>query len=112
MSARSLIFTFMTAFALGAASGVSAETTPMETIQLLPSKLNGGLSVEQALRKRRSVRRYGGGSLPLGEVSQLLWAAQGITSVEGFRTALSAGALYPLEVYLVAGDVTGLTEGI
>lgn len=112
MSARWLIITLITAFALGARSGVSAEATPMETIQLPPPKLDGGLSVEQSLHKRRSVRRYRGGSLPLDEVSQLLWAAQGITSVEGFRTAPSAGALYPLEVYLVAGDVTGLTEGI
>jgi nitroreductase len=77
----------------------------METIQLPPPQLDGGLTVEQALLKRRSVRHYRGESLLLDKVSQLLWAAQGITSAEGFRTAPSAGALYPLEVYLVAGAI-------
>jgi SagB-type dehydrogenase family enzyme len=48
----------------------------------------------------------------MGEVSQLLWAAQGVTASGGRRTAPSAGALYPLELYLVAGNVKGLPEGI
>jgi SagB-type dehydrogenase family enzyme len=46
------------------------------------------------------------------QVAQLLWAAQGITDSEGRRTAPSAGALYPLEVYLVAGNVEGLSAGV
>lgn len=62
--------------------------------------------------KRRSVREYADGSLTLQEVSQLLWAAQGITDPQGLRTAPSAGALYPLEVYLVTGDVDGLAPGV
>jgi SagB-type dehydrogenase family enzyme len=45
------------------------------------------------------------------EVAQLLWAAQGISSREGYRTAPSAGALYPLELHLVAGRVEGLPVG-
>jgi SagB-type dehydrogenase family enzyme len=69
-------------------------------------------SVEQALRSRRSIREYGAGALTLSEVSQLLWAAQGITSPSGQRTAPSAGALYPLEVYLLAGEVEGLQPGV
>ncbi|MGB9718438.1 MAG: hypothetical protein ACPL4E_08380 [Thermoproteota archaeon] len=44
------------------------------------------------------------------EVSQLLWAAQGITGPQGLRTAPSAGALYPLKVYLVVGSVKGLAQ--
>jgi SagB-type dehydrogenase family enzyme len=48
----------------------------------------------------------------ISEVSQLLWAAQGITDQGGFRTAPSAGALYPLELYVVAGKVNGLPAGI
>ncbi len=46
------------------------------------------------------------------QAAQLLWSAQGITHEEGLRTAPSAGALYPLQTYLVAGNVTGLTPGI
>jgi SagB-type dehydrogenase family enzyme len=50
--------------------------------------------------------------LSLEDVSQILWAAQGITARAGLRTAPSAGALYPLEVYLVAGDVEQLGAGV
>lgn len=50
--------------------------------------------------------------LTLAEVSQLLWAAQGITGPGGKRTAPSAGALYPLELYIVSGKVDGLPSGI
>jgi len=64
------------------------------------------------LLKRRSTRSYTGESITLQEVSQLLWAAQGITDSRGFRTAPSAGALYPLEVYVVAGDVENLASGV
>ncbi len=70
-------------------------------------------SVEQALLGRRSVRSYRDEPLTLEQVSQLLWAAQGVTEPgRGFRTAPSAGALYPLELYLVAGDVEGLSQGV
>jgi len=68
--------------------------------------------VEEALLKRRSVREYKGEPLSLAEVSQLLWAAQGITNPDGFRTAPSAGALYPLELYVVAGDVADVAAGV
>ncbi len=61
---------------------------------------------------RRSVREYADLPLSLEEVSQLLWAAQGITSDWGGRTAPSAGALYPLEVYLVVGSVDNLGVGV
>jgi SagB-type dehydrogenase family enzyme len=69
------------------------------------------VSVEQALTTRRSVREFRHQPLTLTEVSQLLWAAQGVTGFR-FRTAPSAGGLYPLELYLVAGDVTGLAAGV
>ena len=70
-------------------------------------------SIEEALLRRRSVRDYTGEPLTLSEVSQLLWAAQGITAPAwGGRTAPSAGATYPLEVYLVVGDVKNLPVGV
>ncbi len=51
-------------------------------------------------------------SIMLEELGQLLWAAQGITHPEGLRTAPSAGALYPLELYVAAGRVDGLAQGV
>lgn len=84
----------------------------MDTIKLPEPDYDSKTSVEKALLERRSVRGYKKESLTLVEVSQLLWAAQGITNRRGFRTAPSAGALYPLEVYIVVGDVNDLPEGI
>ena len=94
--------------------------TPMPTpspeqasvINLPEPQYDGDVSIEQSLLNRRSIRSYTGEPLTLQEVSQLLWAAQGITDPRGFRTAPSAGALYPLELYLVAGDVEDLTPGV
>jgi SagB-type dehydrogenase family enzyme len=84
---------------------------PAQEISLPAPRLSGALSVEQALRTRRSVRAFADAPLTLLEVGQLLWAAQGITQA-GNRTAPSAGALYPLELYVAAGRVEGLTAGV
>ncbi|MEM2929538.1 MAG: SagB/ThcOx family dehydrogenase [Thermoproteota archaeon] len=81
-------------------------------LRLPEPRYESEVSVEEALLKRRSVREYARGSLTLQEVSQLLWAAQGVTDPQGLRTAPSAGALYPLEVYLVVGSVEGLAPGV
>ncbi len=81
-------------------------------IELPPPIEKGTVSVEEALRRRRSIREFAAGPLTLGQVSQLLWSAYGITSPEGFRTAPSARALYPLELYLAGGDVAGLRSGV
>ncbi len=70
------------------------------------------MTLTQALVRRRSVRRYGPQPLALGDLSQLLWAAQGTTASGGRRTAPSAGALYPLELHLVATRVQGLAPGV
>ncbi|MGM0628290.1 MAG: SagB/ThcOx family dehydrogenase [Candidatus Fermentibacterota bacterium] len=83
-----------------------------EAVSPLPEPdREGGTSIEEALEARRSVRRYSDRPLTLAEVGQLLWAAQGITSQRDFRTAPSAGALFPFTVYLVAGEVEGLEAG-
>jgi len=82
-------------------------------VKLPAPSLEGKMSLEAALQKRRSVRSYADEPLTLAQVSQLLWAAQGISDpARGFRTAPSAGALYPLTVYMVAGNVKGLSPGI
>ncbi len=81
----------------------------------LPDPKFKGISVEEALEKRRSVREYSKKPLTLSEVSQLLWAAQGVTGrIHGIllRTAPSAGALYPFEIYIFANNVKTLTRGI
>ncbi len=81
-------------------------------IRLPEPQYDSDASLEQSILQRRSTRDYTGEPLTLQEVSQLLWAAQGITDIQGFRAAPSAGALYPLEVYVVAGNVEDLTPGI
>ncbi len=83
-----------------------------ETMKLPSPKSKSSTSVEEALWGRRSVRDYQKDSLSIEQISQLLWAAQGITGKWGGRTAPSAGALYPLEVYLVVGEVKGLEVGL
>jgi SagB-type dehydrogenase family enzyme len=72
-----------------------------ETISLPAPQKVGNMSFEEALQSRRSVRTLLDEPLDLQEISQLLWAAQGITDPNGKRTAPSAKALYPLEVYAV-----------
>lgn len=88
---------------------------PFERIPLPPPRYDSNVSIEHALKIRRSIREYEDKPLTLEQVSQLMWAAQGITDKRyGFRTAPSAGATYPLEIYIVVkkNGVEGLLEGI
>jgi SagB-type dehydrogenase family enzyme len=63
------------------------------------------MSVEEAMARRRSIRQFARRELTLEQVGQLAWAAQGITEpARGLRTAPSAGATYPMEIYLVKRD--------
>lgn len=82
-----------------------------EPISLPRPKLRGEISVAETIKKRRSVRDFVDATLSLREVSQLLWAAQGVTAADGGRAVPSAGALYPLATYLVVGQVRGLEVG-
>lgn len=79
---------------------------------LPPPAADGSVSVEKAIGQRRSIREYSTAPVELAHVSQLLWAAGGVTSKRGLRSAPSAGALYPLEFYAVAGSVKGLAAGV
>jgi len=76
----------------------------VEEMALPAPRLKGEMSLEETLVARRSVRQFTDEELTLEEISQLLWAAQGITADWGGRTAPSAGALYPLEVYVATAD--------
>jgi SagB-type dehydrogenase family enzyme len=71
-----------------------------ESLDLPPPRLEGEISLEETLAARRSVRSFTSDPLTWEEIGQLLWAAQGITRDWGARTAPSAGALYPLELYV------------
>jgi SagB-type dehydrogenase family enzyme len=81
---------------------------PMKSIQenkgeviILPApEKRGSMSLEETLYKRESVRSFSPEPLTAKEISQILWAAQGTTRHWGGRTSPSAGALYPLEVYM------------
>lgn len=81
-------------------------------IKLPEPCLSGSVSIEEALKARRSIREYSKTALTVSEVAQLLWSAYGVTSPEGFRTAPSAMALYPLEFYLNVSLVEGLSPGV
>jgi len=73
-------------------------------MQLPQPRLEGTLSVEKAINRRRTIRAYANRPLEIDTLAQLLWAADGITEDRGFkRAAPSAGALYPMDVYVVAG---------
>jgi SagB-type dehydrogenase family enzyme len=84
-----------------------ATTSPAaeQAIIPLPSpNLQGTISLEETLAQRRSIRAFEDRPLTDSELGQLLWAAQGLTNERGFRTAPSAGALYPLEVYIATAQ--------
>lgn len=100
-------------FIIGCAKKDIIEKTQAKEIKLPAVKYEGSISVEKALSERRSVRSFKDEPLSLEYIAQLLWAAQGIDAVTGAtRTAPSAGATQPLEVYLVARNVNGLTQGL
>ena len=84
----------------------------VKPIELPRPPITGEQQLERLLEQRRSVRAYKQAPLSLSEAGKLAWAAQGVTHPEGLRTAPSAGALYPLELFLVAGDVQGLEPGV
>jgi SagB-type dehydrogenase family enzyme len=93
---------------LGACRGGSGGTpsTPTGPVVTLPApRTTGSVSVEEAIARRRSSRSFGERALRPDELSQLLWAAQGITDAErGYRAAPSAGALFPLELYPITAE--------
>jgi SagB-type dehydrogenase family enzyme len=94
------------------AAALPAVPAGATSIALPKPEVTGKVTLEQAIAQRRSVREYAPGALTLAEVSQLMWVAQGITGPDGKRATPSARAVYPLQVWLVAEEVTGLPAGI
>lgn len=78
--------------------------TPRDVVKLPAPRTTGAMPLDEALAARRSVREFAATPLTWSQIGQLLWAAQGITHDEGKRTAPSAGATYPLELYVVTAD--------
>jgi SagB-type dehydrogenase family enzyme len=105
--------------------GVPLRAQQSRTVRLPDPQFKGKVSVEEALKQRRSIRTYASGQISLNDLSQILWAAQGVAEkIEkapsswrgskwygGLRTAPSAGALYPLEVYALVNSVSDLQPG-
>ena len=85
---------------------------PQGVVPLPAPRRNGAVTLDSALRARRSVREFTSDALPIDDLGQLLWASQGgIRRGEG-RTVPSAGGLYPIEVYVAVGRVRGLDPGV
>jgi SagB-type dehydrogenase family enzyme len=93
----------------GATSAVAENTTKIVLPE--PAK-DSDTSIEEALWGRRSTRNFSEEAITLEQLSQLLWAGQGITDPSGKRTAPSAMALYPLKLYVVIGNVKGVAAGV
>jgi SagB-type dehydrogenase family enzyme len=87
----------------------------IENISLPKPRLKGPISLEETIKERRSIRNFASKPLNISQLAQICWAAQGITEEGGFkRAAPSAGALYPLELYLVIREesIEGLKAGV
>ncbi|MCX7702645.1 MAG: SagB/ThcOx family dehydrogenase [Planctomycetota bacterium] len=102
----------MVLFALPLSSDEPKENNN-EKVGLPEVKRKGEVSIEEAIAKRRSARKYTDEKLKLEELGQLLWAAQGITDEKsGLRAAPSACAVYPLTLYVIVGAVEKLEAGV
>jgi SagB-type dehydrogenase family enzyme len=101
-----LLVVFAGLHLLPGGQAVMSQIKPFSThiLELPAPERKGRMSLEQALATRRSVREFTRQTLTDRKLSQLLWAAQGITRADGLRTAPSAGALYPLEVWVATGS--------
>lgn len=113
---------FVTALILmmGVSPECPADNPENEKVYTLPApSIKGTMSVEEALQQRRSRRQFLDNELSMEQLSQILWSAYGITLKRddypvfrgGLRTAPSAGALYPLEIYVLIGNVKGIEPG-
>jgi SagB-type dehydrogenase family enzyme len=118
MSVIIFVLSAISAMLFQAATGLrfvhAQERTSIASVINLPQpSMDGPISIEKALLERRSVRSYKDEPLTMTDISQILWATQGITEPKrGLRTTPSAKALYLLNTYLLVGNVTGLSVGM
>ena len=97
------------------AAAVTSNKKKEGHMKLMQPKMSGDVSLERTIKDRRTIRSFSSDELTQEQFSQLLWAAQGITEGRGFkRSAPSAGALYPMDVYAVVGrdSVKGYKQGV
>jgi len=118
LSIRKLIISAVVAAAalalvFGAKKGTAPELVPVSgsTMSLPKITDEAEIGLDEALRLRRSLRTFAPDAIDLKAAAALLWAAHGV-SAQGHLTVPSAGALYPLEIYLVADHIEGLHAGI
>jgi SagB-type dehydrogenase family enzyme len=92
--------------AMAAALAAAGAVAPADGVRPLPPPMPAGrMSLEEAIRLRRSVRQFANKPLTIAQIGQMCWAGQGITDPRrGFRAAPSAGALYPMELYVVTPE--------
>lgn len=86
-----------------------------EPIHLPPPALRGSISLEEAIARRKSIRDFTAEPLTQAQLSQILWATQGLTDKgRGRRAIPSAGATYPLEILVACGKncVERIAEGL
>ncbi|MCX7957694.1 MAG: SagB/ThcOx family dehydrogenase [Deltaproteobacteria bacterium] len=111
-----LVFWFLVSVIMATVFAVSQEKEKREmeekNIKLPQYKTTGKISVEETLKKRRSVRKFTDASISIEEISQLLWAAYGFTASDGRKTTPSAGATYPLEIYIAVRKADKLKPGL
>jgi SagB-type dehydrogenase family enzyme len=116
MKKRTLLFLALTVLMIvfpgcGDSKATSVVVEDTTKIVLPVPSHDSDTSIEEALWGRRSTRNFSGEAITLEQLGQLLWAGQGITDPSGKRTAPSAGALYPLKLYVIIGNVEGVTAG-
>ena len=102
-------------FTLAMANTPESKDSTETKIKLPAPTHKGSMSVEETIKKRRTQRSFLPIALSQQQLSQILWAAQGITEERGFKRSIpSAGALYPLDIFVVVGKegVNGLKSGL
>jgi len=114
LTKTALILTVLISFFMfqAALSASAEQPSSPKTVTLPAPSLKGSFPLNRAMSERRSLRQFKSSAITMEELSMLLWACQGQSDDKGHRTAPSAMASYPLELYVMAGNVSGLSPGV